>query len=56
MGNLLFAVFLMIIGGLFIMTGLLAEVISRIYFTTHEMKIYSIERVDERAADGARGQ
>jgi len=56
MGNLLFAVFLMIIGGLFIMTGLLAEVISRIYFTTHGQKIYSIERVDERAADGARGQ
>ncbi|MGD0781903.1 MAG: glycosyltransferase family 2 protein [Candidatus Aminicenantales bacterium] len=56
MGNLLFAVFLMIIGGLFIMTGLLAEVISRIYFTTHGQKIYSIERVDDRAAGGARGR
>ena len=56
LGNLIFAVFLMIIGGLFIMTGLLAEVISRIYFTTHGQKIYSIERVEGRAADGAHGR
>jgi glycosyltransferase involved in cell wall biosynthesis len=46
MGNLLLAVFLMIVGGLFVMTGLLAEVISRIYFVTHNQKIYSLERVD----------
>ncbi len=53
MGNLLLAVFLMIIGGLFIMTGLLAEVISRIYFVTHNQKIYSLERIDSRRPDGA---
>jgi glycosyltransferase involved in cell wall biosynthesis len=56
LGWLILGVFLMIVGGLFISTGLLAEVISRIYFTTHEMKIYSIERVDERAAGGACGR
>jgi glycosyltransferase involved in cell wall biosynthesis len=56
LGWLILGVFLMIVGGLFISTGLLAEVISRIYFTTHEMKIYSIERVDERAAAGACGR
>ena len=37
------------------MTGLLAEVISRIYFVTHQIqKIYSIERVDG-AASGRTG-
>jgi glycosyltransferase involved in cell wall biosynthesis len=56
LGWLILGVFLMIVGGLFISTGLLAEVISRIYFTTHEMKIYSIERVDERATGGACGR
>ena len=56
LGWLILGVFLMIVGGLFISTGLLAEVISRIYFTTHEMKIYSIERVDERAAAGSCGR
>jgi hypothetical protein len=35
----------MILGLQFISTGLLAEIISRIYFTTHEMKIYSIAEV-----------
>ena len=54
LGWLLLSVLLMILGGLFIMTGLLAEVISRIYFTTHAMKIYSLERAHDRAADGAR--
>jgi glycosyltransferase involved in cell wall biosynthesis len=48
LGTLILGVFLMIVGGLFIMTGLLAEVISRIYFTTHALKIYSLERVDIR--------
>lgn len=42
LGNLILGVFLMILGLQFIMTGLLAEVISRIYFTTHEMRIYSV--------------
>ncbi|MCX6561116.1 MAG: glycosyltransferase family 2 protein [Candidatus Aminicenantes bacterium] len=53
LGNLLFAVFLMIVGGLFIMTGLLAEVISRIYYVTHNQKIYSLERIDARRPDDA---
>jgi glycosyltransferase involved in cell wall biosynthesis len=42
LGNLILSVFLMIMGLQFIMTGLLAEIISRIYFTTHEMRIYSV--------------
>jgi len=44
-GNLVLAVFLMILGFQLIMTGLLAEIISRIYFTTHKAKIYTIEEV-----------
>ena len=48
LGNLLFAVFLMIVGLQLILTGLLAEVISRIYFTTHRIKIYTVERVLSR--------
>ena len=48
MGNLLFAVFLMIVGLQLVLTGLLAEVISRIYFTTHRIKIYTVERVLSR--------
>jgi glycosyltransferase involved in cell wall biosynthesis len=56
MGNLVLAVFLMILGVQFVMTGLLAEMISRIYFTTHKIKIYTLERVqthrkDDRAAN-----
>ncbi len=50
LGMLILGVFLMIVGGLFISTGLLAEVISRIYFTTHALKIYSLERIDIHAA------
>jgi glycosyltransferase involved in cell wall biosynthesis len=55
LGMLILGVFLMIVGGLFISTGLLAEVISRVYFTTHALKIYSLERVDSHgpAADPA---
>lgn len=45
LGNLILGVFLMILGLQFIMTGLLAEIISRIYFTTHEMRIYSVAEV-----------
>jgi glycosyltransferase involved in cell wall biosynthesis len=51
MGNLVLAVFLMILGVQFVMTGLLAEIISRIYFATHKTKIYSIERVQSRRKD-----
>lgn len=56
MGNLVLAVFLMILGVQFIMTGLLAEMISRIYFRTHRIKVYAVERVqtrrdNDRAAD-----
>lgn len=45
MGNLVLAVFMMILGFQFVMTGLLAEIISRIYFVTHKTKIYSIEEI-----------
>ena len=56
MGNLVLAVFLMILGVQFVMTGLLAEIISRIYFTTHKIKIYTLERIqthrtNDRAAN-----
>jgi glycosyltransferase involved in cell wall biosynthesis len=51
LGWLIFSVFLMILGVFFIMTGLLAEVISRIYFQTHNIRIYSVDRVDDRKAD-----
>ncbi|NIM90301.1 MAG: glycosyltransferase [Candidatus Aminicenantes bacterium] len=47
-GNLVLAVFLMILGFQFIMTGLLAEIISRIYFVTHRTKIYTIEEMKSR--------
>ena len=53
LGNLIFGVFLMILGVFFIMIGLLAEVVSRVYFQTHQIRIYSIDRIDER--DGNRG-
>ena len=42
MGNLIFSVFLMILGIFFIMIGLLAEVVSR---------IYSVDRIDDRTGD-----
>ncbi len=41
LGNLLLAVFLMVVGLQLIMTGLLAEVISRVYFASHNIKIYN---------------
>jgi glycosyltransferase involved in cell wall biosynthesis len=53
LGNLLFSIFLMILGVFFVMTGLLAEMISRIYFQTHAIKIYSVDRVDSRVEDRA---
>ncbi|MFC2165142.1 glycosyltransferase family 2 protein [Acidobacteriota bacterium] len=53
LGNLILAVFLMILGLQFVMTGLLAEVISRIYFTTHEMRIYSVREIQSHPDAGA---
>jgi len=55
MGNLLLGVFLMILGVLLVMMGLLAEVISRIYFQTHQIRIYSVDRIDDRIAAGGDG-
>jgi glycosyltransferase involved in cell wall biosynthesis len=52
LGNLILGVFLMILGLQFIMTGLLAEVISRIYFTTHEMRIYSVAELKSHKPSG----
>lgn len=45
LGNLVFSVFLMILGLQFIMTGLLAEIMSRVYFATHKIHIYSVAEV-----------
>ena len=52
LGNLILGVFLMILGLQFVMTGLLAEIISRIYFTTHEMRIYSVAELKSHEASG----
>jgi glycosyltransferase involved in cell wall biosynthesis len=52
LGNLILGVFLMILGLQFVMTGLLAEVISRIYFTTHEMRIYSVAELKSHKPSG----
>jgi len=56
LGMLILSVFLMILGVFFVMTGLLAEVISRIYFQTHDIRIYSVDRVDDRNADREAGR
>jgi len=48
LGNLILSVFLMMLGVFFVMIGLLAEVISRIYFQTHHIRIYSIDQMDDR--------
>ncbi len=45
LGNLLLSIFLMVVGIQLIMTGLLAEVISRVYYTTHRIKIYTTEEL-----------
>ena len=47
-GNLVLAVFLIILGVQFIMTGLLAEIMSRVYFRTHDIRIYSVAEVKSR--------
>lgn len=55
-GNLILASLLIILGVQFIMTGLVAEIVSRIYFATHRVKIYSVEKVsthDEAENQGA---
>lgn len=49
LGNLIFSVFLMIIGLQLVLTGLLAEIVSRIYFVTHEIKIYNVDEVKDRS-------
>jgi glycosyltransferase involved in cell wall biosynthesis len=45
LGNLLLSIFLMVVGLQLIMTGLLAEVISRIYFASHRIKIYNADQI-----------
>ncbi len=56
-GNLILSVFMMLLGLQFIMTGLLAEVISRIYFTTHKMRIYSMaELKSHQSSANERGE
>ncbi len=52
LGNLILSVFLMITGIQFVMTGLLAEIISRIYFTTHELRIYSVAEMKSHQPSG----
>lgn len=52
LGNLIFAVLLIILGVQFVMTGLLAEIMSRVYFKTHDIKIYSVcEVLSSRPGD-----
>jgi len=52
LGNLIFAVLLIVLGVQFVMTGLLAEIMSRVYFKTHDIKIYSVREVlSSRAGD-----
>ncbi len=50
LGNLIFSVFLMMMGLQFIMTGLVAEILSRVYFATHKVKIYSVEEILSKEA------
>lgn len=45
LGNLLLSVFLMVVGIQLVMTGLLAEVLSRVYFASHRIKIYNAEEL-----------
>jgi len=54
LGNLILGVFLMIIGIQLVMTGLLAEIISRIYFATHETKIYAVEEIKSHREEEAK--
>lgn len=52
-GNLILASLLIILGVQFVMTGLLAEIVSRIYFATHRVKIYSVEKVSSHEREEA---
>jgi glycosyltransferase involved in cell wall biosynthesis len=49
---LLFSVFLMIVGVQFLVAGVLAELLSRIYLQTKGDKIYAVRSIHERANDG----
>lgn len=51
-GNLILSVFMMTLGLQFVMTGLLAEIISRIYFTTHKLRIYSVAELKSHQPSG----
>lgn len=42
LGNLIFAVFMMILGVQFVMTGLLGELVARVYYKTHDIRTYSV--------------
>ncbi|MBI4367505.1 MAG: glycosyltransferase family 2 protein [Deltaproteobacteria bacterium] len=48
LGNLIFAMLNMVLGVQLIATGLVLEVLSRIYHTTHHRKIYAVAEVYER--------
>jgi glycosyltransferase involved in cell wall biosynthesis len=52
-GNLILGSLLIILGVQFVMTGLLAEIVSRIYFATHRVKIYAVEKVSSHEAEEA---
>jgi len=54
-GNLILGSLLIILGVQFVMTGLVAEIVSRIYFATHQFKIYSVEKVSSHEAEEAQG-
>jgi hypothetical protein len=46
----------MVVGIQLVMTGLLAEVISRVYFRTHDIRIYTVEETwfhDETEAEAS---
>ncbi len=45
LGNLVFAVFMMILGVQFVMTGLLGELLSRVYYKTNDIKTYGVAEV-----------
>lgn len=52
LGNLIFALLNMVLGVQLIATGLVLEVMSRIYHTTHHRKIYAIAEVYEGVTQG----
>jgi len=54
-GNLILGSLLIILGVQFVTTGLVAEIVSRIYFATHRFKVYSVERVSSHETEEAQG-